>query len=72
MTQEDVIRALYKLEEIVYECSENVPEWIMIATKNNEKARCQKEITDERYLVQQSDIGSFVVKFGNICRCRRE
>lgn len=67
--QKDTILALEKLEEIVKQCSEEVPQLIRTATENNLKAYYKKEITEEDYLGQRREIIDFATDFSR-CKCK--
>ncbi len=62
--------AFNKLESRIRNCDPTVPEWVMVATRNNEKALCNKEITEDKYMSNQQHISDFVAEFDRKCRCK--
>ncbi len=58
-----------KLNQAVEKCDINVLEWVMASIRNNEKALCKGEITDNIYMDQQQKVSGLVLSFQYHCKC---
>lgn len=66
-----LIYAFQKLEDTVPRCDASVPQWIMVAVRNNEKLFSNINISEDTYLTNHQRISGYVVEFHRNCNCTR-